>query len=131
MAKVVGLGGAFIFAQDPERLAQWYADNLGFRPQHNPGDGSWFQEFKHRALDDASRVETSTWVVFPGKAEGAVGEGRCMFNYRVDNLDAVLAKLAETGVVLNMREDFDYGRFAWVTDPEGNPVELFEESRRR
>jgi predicted enzyme related to lactoylglutathione lyase len=50
-----------------------------------------------------------------------------MINYRVDNLDAILASLAGQGVAIDgRREDGEFGRFAWITDPEGNRIELWE-----
>jgi predicted enzyme related to lactoylglutathione lyase len=50
-----------------------------------------------------------------------------MINYIVDDLDAILAKLSENGVRIDpKREDSDYGRFAWIFDPDGNKIELWE-----
>ena len=50
-----------------------------------------------------------------------------MVNYRVDNLDALLDDLNQSGIEIDPhREDYDYGRFAWITDPDGNRIELWE-----
>ena len=49
-----------------------------------------------------------------------------MLNYRVTNLDRMLAQLRDAGIVIEKVEDYDYGRFAWITDPEGNRLELWE-----
>ncbi len=55
-----------------------------------------------------------------------------MINYRVDNLDALLAALKEEGVEIDpKREDYDYGPFAWIMDPEGNRIELWEPPKSR
>ena len=50
----------------------------------------------------------------------------CMVNWRVEDLDLFLDGLAAAGIQADKREDYDYGRFAWITDPEGNPVELYQ-----
>ena len=53
-----------------------------------------------------------------------------MINYRVANLERILAQLRTSGVKIEKVEDFDYGRFAWITDPEGNRIELWEPKRK-
>ncbi len=53
-----------------------------------------------------------------------------LLNYRVDDLDAVVAALRAAGIEILSREDYDYGRFAWITDPEGNRIKLWEAARK-
>ena len=70
----------------------------------------------------------TVWAVFPRDTTyfGA-GPQTCMLNYRVDDLDALLTALAADGVTIDPhRENADYGRFAWIVDPEGNRIELWE-----
>ena len=72
----------------------------------------------------------TTWSTFPADTK-YFGPGRpaqaAMVNYRVDDLDALLAQLAAAGVTIDpKRDDASYGRFAWITDPEGNRLELWQ-----
>ena len=118
MAKAVGFGGVFIRARDPEKLSLWYAKHLGIPSQ----DGGSL------AFDGPESTGMTVFAHFPQDTK-YFGEGaqQVMVNFRVDDLDELLAKLAEAGVRIDpKREDYGYGRFAWIWDPEGNRVELWE-----
>jgi predicted enzyme related to lactoylglutathione lyase len=76
-----------------------------------------------------SKVKGMTvWSIFPRDTKYfGTGETGFMINYRVDNLDELLGKLKQAGVTIDPhREDYDYGRFAWILDPDGNRIELWE-----
>lgn len=115
--RVTGVGGVFFKAKDPEALKQWYHEHLGVEPSaygtlfHWEGKGS------------------TTFSIFPADTAylGPPGQAAFMINFRVDDLDALIAKLEAADVqLLPEREAADYGRFAWVVDPEGNRIELWE-----
>jgi predicted enzyme related to lactoylglutathione lyase len=70
----------------------------------------------------------TAWSIFPQTTKyfGA-GKAGFMVNYRVDDLDALLEELKKSGIEIDPhRQDYDYGRFAWITDPDGNRIELWE-----
>lgn len=116
MGKVTGLGGAFVRAENPKALYQWYVQHLGLELS----DGCF--AFK-------KEVERAKIVVafFPKSSDYFPVSQPAMLNFQVDDMDALLAQLAAAGVVIDPhREDVDYGRFAWITDPEGNRVELWQ-----
>ncbi|MGD0682740.1 MAG: VOC family protein [Terracidiphilus sp.] len=99
MAKVVGFGGVFLKARDPKALAAWYATNLGVPAL---GGGSM-------GFDGPESTGMTVFCHFPlDTAYFGDGPQSSMVNFRVDD------------------EDFDYGRFAWIWDPEGNRVELWQ-----
>ncbi|MGI8771441.1 MAG: VOC family protein [Acidobacteriaceae bacterium] len=118
-SRVYGVGGVFLRARDPESLYAWYEQHFGlarkdgcfiFPPDAGPG--------------------TTVVAFFPHDTEyfGPGGQ-QAMLNLRVADLDRTLEKPAAAGVVVDPhREDYDYGRFAWINDPEGNRVELWEPS---
>jgi predicted enzyme related to lactoylglutathione lyase len=84
--------------------------------------------FHWRAADDPAREHMTVWSVFPGNTTYFdPGSAPFMINYIVDDLDAMLAKLQKSGVRIDpKREDYDYGRFGWAYDADGNKIELWE-----
>lgn len=117
--RVTGIGGVFFKAKDPEALRRWYHEQLGVVPD-DPGPGSLFRWEGEGSTSFAIFKAETTYL-------GPPGEASFMINFRVDDLDALLARVEANGVtVLPEREEASYGRFAWVIDPEGNRVELWE-----
>jgi len=115
MERVLGVGGYFIRAKDPATLGAWYRDYLGLDADEN---GLWRPETGPTVF---ATFETHT-EYFGSHAQ------QTMINFRVTDLDAMLAQLREKGAdvdaeVLNMD---GVGRFGWVTDPEGNRIELWQ-----
>ena len=112
---VTGIGGVFFRAKDPDALLQWYKDHLGvtmvgYEPWQQAAGPTVFMPFKG---------DTSYWPA--GK--------QWMMNFRVDDLDATLAKLRQAGVEVTRDPAADSpetGRFARIHDPEDNPIELWE-----
>lgn len=117
MAKAVGIGGVFLKARDPKALMAWYAANLGIADE----GGSL-------AFDGPGSMGMTVFAHFAADT-GYFGDGpqQFMVNFRVDDLDGLVAQLAAAGVRIDpKREDQAYGRFAWIWDPEGNRVELWQ-----
>jgi predicted enzyme related to lactoylglutathione lyase len=123
MAKVTGLGGVFLRARDPKTLTAWYAEHLGLSVTEWGG-----VQF---VWDECAAPEghgSTAWSLFPADTD-YFGDGKqaVMLNYRVDDLDALLAQLAAKDVWIDpKRQDEGYGIFAWIKDGEGNRVELWE-----
>jgi predicted enzyme related to lactoylglutathione lyase len=122
MARVTGIGGVFLRSHDPKKLAAWYAEHLGIK-LNDYGGASFLW------ADEISGVAGVTaWSVFPADTTYfGPGKQAAMINYRVDDLDALLKQLAAAKVLIDpKREDYSYGRFAWITDPDGNRLELWQ-----
>lgn len=119
--RVTGVGGVFFKVQDPKALAAWYRDKLGVPLR----DGATFAPFTWRDREDSSQLGTTVWSVFDSKSKYFASP--LMINYRVRNLDRLLAQLRASGVNVDGKivEDFN-GRFTWIVDPEGNKIELWE-----
>jgi len=118
MARAVGVGGVFIKSADPKKLSAWYAEHLGIPSQ----------EGGTLAFDGPDSVGMRVFAHFPESTQ-YFGDGpqQVMVNFRVDDMDGLLAKLAEAGVRIDSeRGEYDYGRFAWIWDPEGNRIELWQ-----
>ena len=121
MKRVTGIGGVFFKAKDPQALREWYRKHLGIDVQDWGGAAfSW--------TDDAGKPAggTTAWSVGSGH-NFAPSQAPFMINYRVADLDALLAALRSEGCkVLDKMDDSEFGKFGWVIDPEGNKVELWQ-----
>ena len=123
MAKVTGIGGVFFKStSDHKKLAEWYGRNLGI--QFEPWGGAIIKWTDDKAEDHGLTV----WHVAEKNTQWfSPSPSSFMINYRVDNLTEMLAELKKNGVeTLKGPESDDNGKFAWILDPDGNKVELWE-----
>ena len=123
MAKVTGIGGVFFKStSDNKALAAWYAQHLGMNAE------DWGGALLHWNQDKASDGGVTVWHVAEKDTEWfAPSKSSFMINYRVDNLEEMCAQLREGGVEIQKGpETHDNGLFAWIIDPDGNKVELWE-----
>jgi catechol 2,3-dioxygenase-like lactoylglutathione lyase family enzyme len=112
--RVTGIGGVFFRARDPAALATWYREVLGIG---QPPD-LWRQE-----------AGFTVFAPFPADTDYfGRPEQAFMVNFRVEDLDGLLAALRARGIAVETRAEWDgeAGRFARIHDPEGNPLELWE-----
>ncbi len=122
MARVTGIGGVFLKAKDPKALSAWYAKHLNVVEAEYGG-------FTFKWSDEVPKGTGSTsWMLFPETSKHfGPGPQMAMINYRVDDLDGLLEKMKADGVTIDpKREDASYGKFAWIFDPEGNKIELWQ-----
>lgn len=120
---VVGLGGVFFKAQDPEALCRWYNDNLGTR--FGSSHSTYFP-WQMRTPDTG--IGSTSFAIFSHDS-GYFNPSQkdLMLNFRVNDLDALLSSLRNNGVqVAGDPEQYDYGKFGWIIDPEGNKIELWQ-----
>jgi predicted enzyme related to lactoylglutathione lyase len=119
---VTGIGGVFFKAKDPKALAAWYRDTLGLPVQ------PWGGAALH--YDAPGHPPAAAWSAFAASSSYfAPSTGDFMIDYAVDDLDALLKRLHDKGVAILKQSDDANGRFAWILDPEGNKVELWEPKR--
>ncbi len=130
MKRVQGIGGIFFKAQDPQKLQEWYATHLGIGPlPHSPwGEDDPASLFEWRDKNDSERTCFSVFGLFPDSTDYFEPSTQpFMFNFRVDNLDEVLAQLEKEGITQQGEiRTYPFGRFARIADPEGNAIELWE-----
>lgn len=116
MERINGIGGIFFRSENPASLRQWYTDNLGII---DPPNGVWVQAEGPTVFAPFDR-DTDYF----GRPEQTF-----MLNFRVGNLGAMLEQLRGAGIeIVGEQEDEGIGRFAWIIDPEGNRLELWEPS---
>lgn len=117
MEKVAGIGGFFFRAQDPAALGRWYLDHLGIALTPTAADSPvWEQE-----------AGETVFSPFPEKTEyfGDAAK-QWMINFRVHDLEKMVAQLRKAGIDVEVNPDYSFGRFARLRDPEGNPIELWQ-----
>ena len=123
MKRVTGIGGVFLKAKDPHALLTWYERHLGIDVQAWGGT-----TFAWTDRDGQPVAGTTIWSI--GSAQDdplGLSTPGFMINYRVEDLYALVKTLREEGCnVLEKIDDSEYGKFAWVIDPEGNKVELWQ-----
>jgi len=117
---VTGIGGIFVKSKDPKRLAQWYRDALGLDV------ASWGGAAL--AFDAPGHPPKISWAAFPESSDHMSPSRReFMVNFAVDDMDAIIARLTAMGVpVLKRSDDDPFGRFAWIQDPDGTKIELWQ-----
>ena len=120
---ITGVGGVFFKAKDPKALAAWYRDVLGLPLEAWGGAALRYDAPQH--------PPALIWNAFPASTSYFAPSSReFMINYAVDDMDAFLTRLRAKGVAILKRTDDDSnGRFAWILDPEGNKIELWEPRR--
>lgn len=116
MERVLGIGGFFFSAQDPEALQAWYADHLGIDPPP-------------ATYDESSWRQAAGATVFAPAGGGAdhLNGRNWAINFRVRDMDAMVAQLRGAGIAVSTHpEDYPNGKFADLEDPEGNPIQLWQ-----
>ena len=117
MAKAIGVGGVFFRAKDPAVLAEWYETHLGVsRTPTDLDTHPWISE-----------GGVTVFAPFAADTDYFPADKVFMMNFRVDDLDGLVAALRASGIEVTQEMTMDgLGRFARIHDPEGNPVELWE-----
>ncbi len=123
MAKVTGIGGVFLKCRgDSAALASWYQKHLGLQLE------TWGGAILRWPEDKASDGGLTVWSLAASDSQWfSPSTSAFMINYRVDDLDELLAQLQAAGVeVVGGPESHENGKFAWIMDPDGNKVELWQ-----
>lgn len=123
MARVTGIGGVFIKAgEDAKALADWYRDHLGIQLEEFGGAVLKWPE------DKAEDGGLTVWcTAAPDSDWFSPSPSTFMVNYRVDDMQDMIAQLKDAGVeIISGPERHENGQFAWIMDPDGNKVELWE-----
>ncbi|HEX2618727.1 MAG TPA: VOC family protein [Phototrophicaceae bacterium] len=121
--RVTGIGGIFFKSKDPQALGKWYAKHLGIGVnEYNMTIFPW------RYQDDPEHKGETVWAIFDQDSDYfGSADAQLMINYRVEDLEAVIAALRAEGVeIVKDIENSEQGRFAWIRDPDGRRIELWQ-----
>src|SRR5258706_10260785 len=124
MKRITGIRRVFFKMEDPKNLKDWYCKHLGLPVNEYGCSFQWF-EINNK---DSKVPASTTWSPFKEDTKYfQPSEKQFMFNYRVENLVELLKVLKEEGVqIVGEVQEYPYGKFGWILDPEGNKVELWE-----
>jgi Lactoylglutathione lyase and related lyases len=133
MNLVNGIGGVFLFTNNVKRLVEWYRDSLGMVPEGTDSEcKSFYTTFEYRDIENPEIKRTMAWAIMPADQDIADKPRTSRFNYTVKSMADILAHLQSKGVTIDKSEDYEaYGKFTWVTDPDGNKIELWEPVEER
>ncbi|MGN6645168.1 MAG: VOC family protein [Cytophaga sp.] len=120
--KVTGIGGIFFFSENPKETNEWYRKNLGLETN------DYGSTFESRNINRPEEINALQWSPFKkGSDYFAPSKKEFMINYRVQNIEGLVAQLKASGVtILDEIQTYDYGKFVHIMDPEGNKLELWE-----
>lgn len=118
--RVTGIGGLFFKTKDPKQTKDWYQKHLGFNTDDWGCTFWWKDNDGNKASTQWSPFRDDTSYFEPSQKD-------FMFNYRVENLEELLTELKKEGVtIVGDMQEFDYGKFGWILDNDGNKIELWE-----
>jgi predicted enzyme related to lactoylglutathione lyase len=122
MKRVTGIGGIFFKSENPQNTRDWYRKHLGIE------NGKYGGTFEWRHARNPDKKGFTAWSIFDSETTYTDPSTKdFMINYRVANLETLLETLREEGVeVIGEIEEFDYGKFGWIMDPDGVKIELWE-----
>ncbi len=122
MKRVTSIGGIFFKCKNPDKIKEWYSKHLGFNTDQ------YGTTFQWRRADDSTKKGYTVWSPFTESTEYFdPSKKEFMINYRVENLVSLVEELKKEGVqVVDEIEDYEYGKFVHILDPEGNKLELWE-----
>ena len=120
--RILGIGGIFFKSANQQEMKEWYATHLGLGGSGHDVMLPW------READNPENEQMTIWSIFPSDTKYLEpSQASFMVNYIVDDLDALLERLEKEGVCIDpKRQDESYGRFAWIYDPDGNKIELWQ-----
>lgn len=125
MKRVTGIGGIFIKCKDRDNTRAWYERHLGIPME------AWGAQFTWGEQDSSSIKPYSVLSFFKEQTDYFdPSDQPFMINFRVHDLDALVLQLKEEGVtIIGEPLDEEFGKFAWILDPEGNKIELWEQTK--
>ncbi|RXR34155.1 hydroxyacid dehydrogenase [Flavobacterium piscinae] len=120
LKRVTGIGGFFFKSKDSKKLIEWYNKHLGLKTDQYGSTFWWKDKEGNDCSTQWSPFSDDTTYFSPSKKQ-------FMQNFRVENVELLLNKLKQEGVtIVGEMETYDYGKFGWILDPEGNKIELWE-----
>ena len=122
------IGGVFIYSENPGKLANWYTRHLDINFEETPDGSAFYTAFDYTEINGGKRASLAFSIIGSKNRPVHVKPKHFMINYRVFNADKAVAHLRSLGVEVKGVETYPEGKFAWCSDPEGNELELWEDT---
>ena len=133
MMDVNGIGGVFIYANDPRSLAEWYSRHLGIEFTRDEASNNHYVVFYYRDDGEPSKRLDTTFAILPARGSLGLDRGEFMINFRVNDLEVLATQLAAAGTVVEeiqiLRDEEGFGKFTHLVDLEENHIELYQPLR--
>ena len=123
LGRITGIGGVFLKSNDPKALMAWYRDVLGIKLESWGGAIMHYDAPGHPPILTLNAFKDSSDYFAPSKRE-------VMLDFAVDDLPAFLERLKAKGIPVLKQQDGEFGKFAWIVDPDGTKIELWEPKRQ-
>ncbi len=127
MTAVKSIGGVSIFSASPRVLAEWYAEHLGLRAEKDPSNGSYYCDFYLPDSENPELPRRTVWTLLEADPQTAPPTSGFVLSYVVENLREVTKRLRSAGIEIDRIQEHSAGRSAWIRDPEGRTIELWED----
>ena len=127
MSVVKSIGGISIATNNPRSLAEWYAEILGIHVEENTSAEVYCCDFYHRDMNRPDVVNRTVWTIVPAQDVASPAVTGFTLSYTVESLDTLLEQLQSKQIDVEKIEEHDHGRSAWIKDPEGRSIELWED----
>lgn len=127
---ISAVGGVFIYTENPEELAVWYKKHLFINWEYSKEYNSYFATFPYVDKDDGKKYYTA-WSIIGSKLRPKLDFRAFTVNYRVNNIEKLCEHVRSQGVEVRGVDEYPEGKFAWMEDPEGNHIELWEDTKAK
>ena len=124
---IANIGGTFIYSKDPQKLAEWYRDNLGITYEHSEDYKAFYASLFYKDIN-TNKKSYIAWSILENKNRPDLKEKVFCINYRVYHLEKLVKNLKSKRIKVKGTEEYPEGKFAWIHDPDGNIVELWEDT---
>jgi predicted enzyme related to lactoylglutathione lyase len=125
---ISNIGGTFIYSENPQALADWYKQHLDISFEMVPGGSAFYASFDYNDVSTGHKASVAWSIIRSKNRPTHVKEKHYMINYRVFDADKTAAHLRSKGIEVKGVEVYPEGKFAWCSDPEGNELELWEDT---
>ncbi len=124
---IANIGGTFIYSRNPEKLAEWYSEYFGMDYEQSEENNAYYTSLYYKDIKTGKKSYI-VWSILLNKKRPDVKHKVFCINYRVHNLEKFVKHLKQKGLKVKGIVDYPEGKFAWVKDLDGNPVELWEDT---
>ena len=127
---IAAIGGVFIYSENPKELAEWYKKHLLIDWEFTEEYGSYYATFFYKDAADGKKYCT-VWSILGSNVRPKLDFRAFTVNYRVNNIDKAVEHVKSLGVEVRGVDVYPEGKFAWIEDPEGNHIELWEDTKAK